>query len=131
MRGENRKICKEKSMNAKTCSLDGGPEATRTDAIIDAFKEILLVIFGLFSAPGGLLSTNRRHTASALMESKLMDLVHVETTRATMQRYWDMETKLIVTFRRPKCCQQPRITGWLNLAMLFTPILQCEKRNNL
>jgi hypothetical protein len=53
--GANRNTCKEKSMIAKTCSQDGRREATRTDATIDAFREMLLVNFGLFSAPGGLI----------------------------------------------------------------------------
>lgn len=53
--GAKRKTCKEKSMIAKTCSQDGRREATRTDATIDAFKEMLLVNFGLLSAPGGLI----------------------------------------------------------------------------
>lgn len=53
--GANRKTCNEKSMIAKTCSQDGRRDATRTDATIDAFKEMLLVSFGLLSAPGGLI----------------------------------------------------------------------------
>ena len=53
--GANRKTCKEKRMIAKTCSQDGRREATRTDATIDAFREMLLVSFGLLSAPGGLI----------------------------------------------------------------------------
>jgi hypothetical protein len=43
-------------MIAKTCSLDGRCEATRMDATIDALREMLLVNFGLLSAPGGLKS---------------------------------------------------------------------------
>ena len=55
MRGAKRKTCKENNMIAKTCSLDGSREATRTEVTIDAFKEMLLVNFGLFNAPGGLI----------------------------------------------------------------------------
>ena len=52
---KKKKTCKENCMIAKTCSQDGRREATRTDATIDAFKEMLLVNFGLLSAPGGLI----------------------------------------------------------------------------
>lgn len=51
--GAKRKICNENSITAKTRSLDGRREAIRTEAIIDAFMEILLAKVGLFLAPGG------------------------------------------------------------------------------
>ena len=41
-------------MIAKTCILDGMREAMKTEATIEAFKEMQLVNVGLFRAPGAL-----------------------------------------------------------------------------
>ena len=42
-------------MMAKTCILDGRREAIKTEATTEAFKEMQLVKFGFFKAPGALM----------------------------------------------------------------------------
>lgn len=53
-RGAKRKTCKENSITAKTWSLEGSREATKTEATTEAFNEMQLVKFGFFKAPGAL-----------------------------------------------------------------------------
>lgn len=48
----NTKTCKKKTIITKTRSLDGRREAMKTEATIDAFKEMLLVRIGVSEVPG-------------------------------------------------------------------------------
>jgi len=54
-RGAKRKTCRENNMMANTYCLDGRREAIKTDAIMEMFKEMLLLKVGFFGDPGAFI----------------------------------------------------------------------------